>query len=575
MNTNLTFRAVDETGRSYTFHTLLQRDSILLTLKKEDFAGASKLWLLPDLGTAKAGDEGYFILPRNINMVGDLQIRFIEREDVTYTYDKSILSAYGIKRPNLTAYLRIERNYQYGFEAKCEGGVYTATPVFDFTKHDAVYDDIRIELYLMGEDADYNDMARLEREVRLSRGEITTLREKCARPAVEYARKYPLIRIRMGWKPSPPTELHQTPETEPDMFVACDFARVRAIADELKRQGVAGAELQLVGWHRGGHDGRFPQLFPADPRLGGTEGLIETIDYVKSLGYRISTHTNTIDAYEIADTFTWDDIVLDRNGEKKLAGPYGGGQAYHVCLPKQLKNTKRDLPELAALGENGLHFTDVISIVIPDDCHSADHPSTTANGILYANEIIRYTQTLFEGFSSEGCMDFSLPHLDFGLYVTFGNGFGAKSVPICDRFLPFFEIAYHGILLYNPMSTTVNYPIKEKNERLALYLRGGKPSMYYYSKFRTGGAKNWMGETDLICNTEEELRESVACIKRAAEEYAPLADLQLCFIDRYEILDGGIEVAHYENGSRIVGNFAETAQTYEGRTLEAGELLIL
>ena len=508
-------------------------------------------------------------------MVGDLQIRFIEREDVTYTYDKPILSAYGIKRPNLTAYLRIERNYQYGFEAKCEGGVYTATPVFDFTKHDAVYDDIRIELYLMAEDADYNDMARLEREVRLSRGEITTLREKCARPAVEYARKYPLIRIRMGWKPSPPTELHQTPETEPDMFVACDFARVRDIADELKRQGVAGAELQLVGWHRGGHDGRFPQLFPADPRLGGTEGLIETIDYVKSLGYRISTHTNTIDAYEIADTFTWDDIVLDRNGEKKLAGPYGGGQAYHVCLPKQLKNTKRDLPELAALGENGLHFTDVISIVIPDDCHSADHPSTTANGILYANEIIRYTQTLFEGFSSEGCMDFSLPQLDFGLYVTFGNGFGAKSVPICDRFLPFFEIAYHGILLYNPMSTTVNYPIKEKNERLALYLRGGKPSMYYYSKFRTGGAKNWMGETDLICNDEEQLRKSVAAIKRAAEEYAPLADKQLCFIDRYEIFDGGIEFAHYENGSRIVGNFAETAQTYEGRTLEAGELLIL
>ena len=172
-------------------------------------------------------------------------------------------------------------------------------------------------------------------------------------------------------------------------------------------------------------------------------------------------------------------------------------------------------------------------------------------------------------------MDFALGQLDYGLYVTFGNGFGVHSIPICDRFLPFFEIAYHGILLYNPMSTTGNYPIKEKNERLALYLRGGKPSMYYYSKFRTGGAKNWMGETDLICNTEEELRESVACIKRAAEEYAPLADLQLCFIDRYEILDGGIEVAHYENGSRIVGNFAETAQTYEGRTLEAGELLIL
>ena len=573
--TDIRFRAVDENGKSYDFDTLQRKDSILLTLKKELFAEAGKLWVLPDLSTAHAGDEGYYILPRNISLVGDIQVCFTEREDTTYSYTKPILSAYGIKRPGFCAYLRIERNYQYGFEAKCEGGVYTATPVFDFTVHDPVYDDIRIELFPLPEDADYNDMARLEREVRLARGEITTLREKCARPAVDYARKYPLIRIRMGWKPSPATDLHQTPETEPEMYVACDFARVRDIADELKRQGVEGAELQLVGWNRSGHDGRFPQLFPADPRLGGDEGLRQTIDYVKSLGYRISTHTNTIDAYEIADTYTWDDIVVDRKGEYKLAGPYSGGQAYHVCLPKQLKNTKRDLPALAALGENGLHFTDVVSIVVPDDCHAPEHPSTTANGILYAGEIIRYTQTLFEGFSSEGCMDFALPNLDYGLYVTFGNGFGVHQVPICDCFLPFFEVAYHGILLYNPMSTTVNYTIKDKRERLTLYLRGGKPSMYYYSKFRTGGAKNWMGETDLVCDTDEELRQSVAAIKRALEEYTPLADKQLCFIDRYDVVGDGIEVLTYEDGTRVVGNFGDGVKEFEGRLIEAGDMLVL
>ena len=172
-------------------------------------------------------------------------------------------------------------------------------------------------------------------------------------------------------------------------------------------------------------------------------------------------------------------------------------------------------------------------------------------------------------------MDFALPYLDYGLYVTFGNGFGVKAVPLCDRFLPFFEVAYHGILLYNPMSTTVNYPLKEKNERLTLYLRGGKPSMYYYSKFRTGGAKNWMGEIDLICGSDKELRESVAVIKRALDEYAPLADKQFCYMERYDILGNGIEVATYEDGSRVVGNFAESAVEYDGHMLEAGGLLVI
>ena len=172
-------------------------------------------------------------------------------------------------------------------------------------------------------------------------------------------------------------------------------------------------------------------------------------------------------------------------------------------------------------------------------------------------------------------MDFALPNLDYGLYVTFGNGFGVHQVPICDCFLPFFEVAYHGILLYNPMSTTVNYTIKDKRERLTLYLRGGKPSMYYYSKFRTGGAKNWMGETDLVCDTDEELRQSVAAIKRALEEYTPLADKQLCFIDRYDVVGDGIEVLTYEDGTRVVGNFGDGVKEFEGHLIEAGDMLVL
>jgi hypothetical protein len=84
-----------------------------------------------------------------------------------------------------------------------------------------------------------------------------------------------------------------------------------------------------------------------------------------------------------------------------------------------------------------------------------------------------------------------------------------------------------------------------------------------------------MGETDLICDDEEQLRKSVAAIKRTAEEYAPLADKQLCFIDRYEVVGNGIEVTHYEDGTRVIGNFADTPQVYEGRTIEPGEMVIL
>ena len=105
-------------------------------------------------------------------------------------------------------------------------------------------EDIRIEIVFLDGDHDPCDMARLEREIRLERGEITPLSEKCNREAVEYARKYPLIRVRNGWKPSPTPVMSQTIENEPPMRAACPFKRVRDLADEFKREFLI--ELRLM-----------------------------------------------------------------------------------------------------------------------------------------------------------------------------------------------------------------------------------------------------------------------------------------------------------------------------------------
>ena len=572
MNHDL-FYAVDETGKRYPFAVLSLEGRLLLTLKKETFLRAKQLRLLPALGRAVAGDAGYWILPRNIGMTGDMQTFFTPRADASYAYPEPVMSWYGIKKSELCCVVRVERNYHYQFEATVKDNVYTVSPLFDFTVHDKIYDDIRVEIIPLGADADYNDMARAERALRLSRGEILPLAEKCRRPAVEYARNYPVVRIRMGWKQSPSPVWYQNEENEPPMHVACDFARVRDLADALKQAGVKGVELQLVGWNRGGHDGRYPQLFPAEPQLGGNEGLRKTIEHVKALGYRISTHTNTIDSYPIADCFTWGDVAVDRDGEYDQTGHHCAGLAFHVCPEKQLKNAMRDLPLLATYGENGLHFTDVISIVEPDDCHAADHPSSTANGVLYTQQNIRYTKGLFGGFSSEGCMDFALRDLDFGLYVAFGNC--PPEIPFGDCYLPVWEVAYHGTVLYNPLSVTVNYTAQRAEDRLKLVMRGGKPAMYIYSKFRSGWGVNWMGDGDLGCATDEELAWSVAKIREAAEEQASLADLQLVYMSRYDVLGDGIEVATYENGTRIVGNFSDTEKTFEGKTVGAYDYVVI
>ncbi len=572
------FFAVDENGKKHSFLVRQEEEHIYLTLPKEDFADAKNLSALGDFTCTEAGEEGYYLMPRTINMMGEMQTFFTPRNDLIYTYDRGpVMSLFGFKKKGLCCLVRFERTYKYKFQVKVFDNVYFLSVNFDFTQNDPIYDDIRIEIVMLPEDAGYREMAKKERELRLLRGEIEPLAEKCKREAVDYGRRYPLIRIRMGWKPSPSPILHQTPENEPEMFVACDFDRVCDIADELQAQGVEGAELQLVGWNVGGHDGNFPQLFPADRRLGGDEGLKKAIEHVKQKGYRISLHTNLVDATENANCFSWDDICIDRKGEHLQQGHYSGGYAYRVCPEAQIKNNKMHLSDIIGLGLNGIHFTDVISIIEPRECLSEKHPVNSREAVKIMQGIMEETREKMGAFSSEGTMDFALKNLDYGLYVCFADGFGTQDIPIADRILPFFELTYHGIILYNPMSPTINYPIKTTRDKLIAMLHGGRPSFYFFSKFRTGGEANWMGEIDLVTTTDEDLCYSVSVVKEALDEYkaSELDRLQTIYMSDYKVFDNGLEAAVYEDGTTVVGNFGTETAEYGDIILEGGEYKVI
>ena len=122
-------------------------------------------------------------------------------------------------------------------------------------------------------------------------------------------------------------------------------------------------------------------------------------------------------------------------------------------------------------------------------------------------------------------------------------------------------------MLYNPTSPTVNYPIKTPEDKLTFILRGGRPSFYFHSKFRTGAA-NWMGEIDLLTDTDETLGYAADLIAEAQREYESLSHLQTVYMSDYRTADG-IEVALYENGTEIAANLTDSEKIYRGVTIPA------
>ena len=502
---------------------------------------------------ACSGEEGYYVIA-DVNRSGSRLVRFRDRENGTRIFKQILMPIIGVKNKN-GAFLVIAEGCKSEINTvyQIRNNKYYIYPRFVFNK-EVPYEDVSIRIIELRKNADYSDMAVQYRKYKLERKECTPLRKRVEySPELRYAVESPEIRIRLGWKPAPPKVLEQTLDNEPQMHIACTFERVCDFIDELKSRGVDKAQICLVGWNKSGHDGRWPQAFPVEEKLGGEAGLRYLIKYAQENGYQIVCHTNSTDSYNIADTFSSDIVVRNRDGSLKIDKlAWSGGRMYNLCPVKALGYAERDLPRISQLGFRGLHYIDVMTCIAPYNCYDENHPTNSGQTVELYKKIMKMSHDLFGGFASEGAGDFAAEYLDYALYVAFPK----LKDEMLDEEIPLWEIVYHGIILYNPTTDTVNYPVKSEYCRLKLLEYGGRPSFYFYSKFMVGGSSDdWLGKEDMICDTDEQLQLSANKIAAAYEEFKKYRHLQTEFIVKHRELSEGIFETAYSNGEKIVVDY--------------------
>lgn len=506
---------------------------------------------------AKNTEQGYFVVPR-CEECSDYAICFWDKHEEDFEQKFSMLNmpVFGIKT-EAGCYLLIAdgMKYDFGVRVVLKDGKYSVYPYFE-VNGEQPYEDFSFHLVkLTGENANYSGMARYYRNYRIQKREIVPLKERMKNNAcLEYAVNSVMIRIRCGWKPAPSSIRHQTIENEPRMHVACDFERVGKLLDELKAQGVEKAEICLVGWNVKGHDGRWPQAFPVCEELGGEKKLRQLIQKAQNFGYQIVCHTNSTDQYEIADCYLEENSRMSKNGNRVIEynAAWSGGEMSQLCPKIAYEQAKKILPKTAELGFRGTHYIDVLGVVYPRKCYDEKHLVNYKQAEEYAKKICRIARKEFGGVSSEGAYDFLTPELDYGLYISFSD----KELGICDKSIPFWQLVYHGIVLSNPYSATINSTFKENNIVKKMLEYGGRPSYYFYSAFMENGA-NWMGNIDARCDTEEEMKASVARIREGYELYQKYSALHTAFMDKHEEIAPEVYEITYSNGEKLVIDYSE------------------
>lgn len=509
--------------------------------------------IIVDEFNAKTGDEGYYVVA---DVVKDAQhrgshiVKFTEKPDYEIVSKQDLLPIFGVKI-NDKCFLGIVESVKQNFFSVVgiKNGNYYSHIRFEVTDF-GISEDIVLYIVDLGKDADYNTMANFYREYQLENKNCVPIKERIKNNKyLKYAVEAPEIRIRMGWKPAPSPIAEQTVENEPEMHVACTFDRVKDFVDELKKQGVDKAQICLVGWNKSGHDGRYPQIFPVEEKLGGEEKLRELISYAQDNGYQIVCHTNSTDSYSIADRFSEDIVIRKSNGEfDTLDTFWSAGKPYNICPKKALEFAKEDIPKIAELGFRGLHYIDVITIIANRECYAKNHPSTKKDTMDCYNEIMKLCHDEIGGFASEGAFDFAAKYLDYALYISWGD----LDDSFFDGELPLWELVYHGIILYNPSTVTLNCTIKGKKNVDKLLGYGGRPSFYLYSKFLIGGSIDWLGAEDLFIDTDEQLEYTVSKIKEIYDDYKESYHLQQEYFVSYEKIDDEKVKIKYSDGTEIV-----------------------
>ncbi len=421
-----------------------------------------ELDIMPGFFSAKYGEDGYFLLP---NFCGAL-MRFkketeAELRDMVYgdqpEYEHYVtMPVCGIKKEN-AAWLCIltEGRYDARIVTNCKKAHdtfnYSLAPGFILRHHkaDPVINDLREVkfIYLPGKYADYNTMAVRYREYLLKERGMRPLAERVTdNQVLAYAAESYHCKIFHGMK------LGRLYDGKEEMTVTTTFAETEEIARGMKADGIEKCVFFLTGWNTEGHDGKWPTRFPIEEKLGGKDGFMKLKKTLDELGYQLSVHDNYVDAYRASEDFGSLDLLTDRSGETVGGSQWGGGNHYRLCpatmpTPKMLLEMKR----MKELGINGIYYLDNMPSPV-FTCHHPKHPAGRREYVMGIRRLAQSARDSFGCVTAEGYNDYVLDNLDMPWKVhppLAGMVRYFNEVPLLDELVPFFQVSYHGIMLYH------------------------------------------------------------------------------------------------------------------------------
>ena len=396
--------------------------------------------------------------------------QYPSQEVLNFDYG-TILPVAGFFRPDGGIGIRTADIYDRRIKLSSRGNTGSGGIVFDFDRGKSEYmRTVRMKFFPAG--SNYVDLAKWHRESVKKEGRFRSLSEKIAADPEVGKLAGSVI-----WKHSVyAAEVPAGVKKDYSLYVRSLEAgeaegrpgnwSAKEVFDTAHSAGFDRLCILNTGWNNKGFDSGYPTRFPVNPERGTEADFRNAAAYGRSLSpdYFFSVHDNYRDVYPNSPEFTFDEVMLDRNGGRIMGGIWRGGRCYLECGKCTLKYAERDLARTAAMLGRGAVYLDVQGCVDLKNCFHPDHPGSRRDDAEWRLETFRIAKKYFGAVATEGAPhEFAVRDIDLGAYAHIGLG-GGNRKPI-----PFFQLVYHDSL-YNFAGQGVFSPYgAEYINRVALY----------------------------------------------------------------------------------------------------------
>lgn len=172
---------------------------------------------------------------------------------------------------------------------------------------------------------------------------------------------------------------------------------------DLKDNGVDHLAIINHVWQRWGYDVKLPDHVPANPGLGGDEGMIAFGKAANDSGYVWSCHENYIDLYPDAPSYDPTAAVLKADGSKALAwyNPGTKVQSFGLKCNRAKGFAEQNSPYIHKTYGTNAAYLDVHTCVPPwhELDHQADQPmaAMALAKVKYDGELFQYMRDTHQG----------------------------------------------------------------------------------------------------------------------------------------------------------------------------------